>query len=421
MLNRSEFVKAAVTTAVLGSAALPFSALAQPGAGFRVVAVASDPHYISSRLTDRGAAFTAVVTRGDGKVMLHSEELLDAFVAQLLEEKPEALVVSGDLTFNGARLSHEDLAAKFAQLLDAGIRVAVIPGNHDVAYPYAARFSGDSYEYVDSVSAGEFREIWGRFGYDDAIAEDDASLSYVYPLFDDLWLLMVDCNGNAAPGFLVGDTLKFCQRVLAQAREEGVRVIGVSHQNLLQHCALFSTGFVMGGASDLVGLYGKEGVPLNLSGHIHIQHTAREGSLLEAATSSLAVTPCQYTLLNLGAEGDFEASCTSVAVEPWAQAQGSDDPELLGFSAYAEDFFDNCTRVQPHGELVEAGLSDAEAAETALAIQRMNRRYFAGRTDLIDWEDPALEVAFGKTSLESYLQTVRAEEPRDHTRYEGRL
>ncbi len=421
MLNRSEFVKAAVTTAVLGSAALPFSALAQPGAGPRVVAVASDPHYISSRLTDHGTAFTAVVTRGDGKVMLHSEELLDAFVAQLLEEKPEVLVLSGDLTFNGARYSHEDLASKLAPLLDAGIRVAVTPGNHDVAYPYAARFSGDSYEYVDSVSAAEFRDIWARFGYDDAIAEDDASLSYAYPLFDDTWLLMVDCNGNAAPGFLVGDTLKFCQRVLAQAHEEGVCVIGVSHQNLLQHCALFEAGFVMGAASDLVGLYREQGVVLNLSGHIHIQHTARAGSLLEAATSSLAVTPCQFTRLELDPAGDYRACCTPVAVEAWARAQGSDDPELLGFSAYAADFFDNCTRVQPHDELVEVGLSDAEATETARAIQRMNRRYFAGRTDLIDWDDPALAAAYGKTSLEAYLQAVRAEEPCDHTRYEGRL
>lgn len=430
MLSRSQFVKAAATAAALGPVALPLTACAQAqaqiqarrsGSGSRRIVVASDPHYVSPRLTDNGAAFASVVTRGDGKVMLHSEDLLDAFVAQVLAEKPAALVVSGDLTFNGARLSHEDLAAKLVPLLDAGVRVAVLPGNHDVACLYAARFAGVSYEYVDSVGAAEFREIWARFGYDDALAEDDASLSYVCPLFDDTWLLMVDCNGCATPGSLAPETLAFCRSVVARAREEGVRVVGVSHQNLLQHCALFKGGFVMGEAQGLAELYGQEGVSLNLSGHIHIQHTVQAGPLLEAATSSLAVTPCQYTQVSLEADGRYEARCVPVDVEGWARSIGSDDPDLLEFSTYAEDFFDNCTRVQPYGELVESGLAEAEAHATARAIQVMNRRYFAGRTDLIDWDEPALVAAFGRTSLEAYLQVVRAEEPRDHACYGGRI
>lgn len=416
MLNRCEFVRAAVAAAALGPAMLPLAA--QASAGSHTLAIASDPHYISPRLTDNGPAFAAVVGAGDGKVMLHSEDLLDAFVAQLQAQKPEALIISGDLTFNGARLSHEDLVAKLEPLVDAGIRVVVLPGNHDIAYPYAARFNGDSYTYVDSVSPAEFRAIWERFGYTDAFAEDEASLSYAYPLFDDTWLLLVDCNATASPGSLAPQTRAFCRRVLGDAHEQGVRVIGVSHQNLLQHCALFKNGFVMGGADDLLSLYQRHGVALNLSGHIHVQHTAAEGSLFEAATSSLAVTPCQYTQATLHTDGHFEACAVPVDVSAWARATGCTDADLQDFLAYADRFFDECTRVQPYDELVAAGLAPDEARAAEQAIRQMNRCYFAGRTDLINWDDPALAAAFGKTSADAYLQTVHSEKPRDHTIYQ---
>ena len=418
MLNRSEFVRVAVAAAALGPVLLPTAASASSEhAGAHTLAIASDPHYISPRLTDNGPAFTAVVSAGDGKVMLHSEDVLDAFVAQLLAERPEVLLITGDLTFNGARLSHEDLAAKLMALIDSGIRVVVLPGNHDIAYPYAACFSGDSYTYVDSVSPAEFRTIWYRFGYQEAILEDPFSLSYVYPLFDDTWLLLVDCNAAQDPGRLAPQTLSFCRDALAQASEQGVRVISASHQNLLQHCALFRDGFVMGACDDLRDLYRRFGVRLNLSGHIHVQHTAVQGTLFEAATSSLAVTPCQYTRVALHADGLFEAQTVPVDVSTWAYKLGRTDADLLDFSAYADRFFDACTRVQPYDELVAAGLTSNEAAATTQAIQRMNRHYFAGRTDRINWDDPALAAAFGKTSIEAYLQVVHAEDPCDHTSY----
>ena len=142
------------------------------------LAAATDLHYIAPELTDGGECFTRLVENADGKAMAYCEEITDAFVSQVTGEKPDALILTGDLTFNGAKASHEALAAKLSFIENAGIPVLVIPGNHDLNSTMAASFQGRSYTLVDSVDAGQFAEIYGDFGYREALARDKASLSY---------------------------------------------------------------------------------------------------------------------------------------------------------------------------------------------------------------------------------------------------
>ena len=108
---------------------IPVLALCEPRA---VLFTATDLHYIAPTLTDNGALFTDLIEQGDGKVMAYSDALIEAFVAQVIAEKPDALILSGDLTFNGARESHEALSLRLARVRDAGIPVFVLPGNHDL-------------------------------------------------------------------------------------------------------------------------------------------------------------------------------------------------------------------------------------------------------------------------------------------------
>ncbi len=102
---------------------VPVLALCEPCA---VLFTATDLHYIAPTLTDNGALFTDLIEQGDGKVMAYSDALIEAFVAQVIAEKPDALILSGDLTFNGARESHEALS--FGLRASAtGIPVFVLP------------------------------------------------------------------------------------------------------------------------------------------------------------------------------------------------------------------------------------------------------------------------------------------------------
>ena len=276
---------------------VPVLALCEPRA---VLFTATDLHYIAPTLTDNGAFFTDLIEQGDGKVMAYSDALIEAFVAQVIAEKPDALILSGDLTFNGARESHEALSLRLARVRDAGIPVFVLPGNHDLNSSSAARFEGDGYTRVDGVTAGEFAVLYHAFGFDGALSRDADSLSYVAALSDDLRLLMLDVNTSAAPNAVLQGTLSWARRQLMQAQADGCRVIAVSHQNLIDHSGLLSSGFTIRNADALRRLYAVSPVLCNLSGHIHLQHMGQTDSgLWDIATSSLAVSPNQYGVLTL--------------------------------------------------------------------------------------------------------------------------
>lgn len=268
---------------------VPVLALCEPRA---VLFTATDLHYIAPTLTDNGALFTDLIEQGDGKVMAYSDALIEAFVAQVIAEKPDALILSGDLTFNGARESHEALSLRLARVRDAGIPVFVLPGNHDLNSSSAARFEGDGYTRVDGVTAGEFAALYHAFGFDGALSRDADSLSYVAALSDDLRLLMLDVNTSAAPNAVLKGTLSWARRQLMQAQADGCRVVAVSHQNLIDHSGLLSSGFTIRNADALRRLYAVSPVLCNLSGHIHLQHMGQTDSgLWDIATSSLAVSP----------------------------------------------------------------------------------------------------------------------------------
>ena len=216
--------------------------------------VATDLHYLAPTLTDGGEFFRQYIENGDGKVIPYCEEITEAFVEQVIAEKPNAVILSGDLTFNGEKESHIALAEKLARIEEKGIPVYVLPGNHDLKNAKAASFQGDSYSFVESIDALEFTEPYQEFGFGEAIARDENSLSYITELTPELWLLMVDVNTLDSPGTVKRETLDWVEQQLQEAEEKGVQVLAVSHQNLLQHNSLLSFGYMMGKNEKLLDL-----------------------------------------------------------------------------------------------------------------------------------------------------------------------
>ena len=98
---------------------LPLSGLGE------TLITATDLHFLAPTLTDHGAFFNQLIENSDGKVISYSEECLEAFVDQVIARKPDVLILSGDLTFNGERESHEALVQKLARIERADIPVFV--------------------------------------------------------------------------------------------------------------------------------------------------------------------------------------------------------------------------------------------------------------------------------------------------------
>ena len=92
------------------------------------IVVATDMHYFAEKLAgNRCDSFFGMARGGDGRVLEYGWEVMDAFLDDMKEEDPDLLILSGDLTLDGEKASHEELAELLEGLSEAGIEVAVIP------------------------------------------------------------------------------------------------------------------------------------------------------------------------------------------------------------------------------------------------------------------------------------------------------
>ncbi len=334
--------------------------------------LATDTHYIAPELTDGGAYFKKMVEGGDGKYMYGCEDITDRFISQVIEAHPTALILSGDLTFNGARLSHQTFAKKLAPIKDAGIKVVALPGNHDLTINRAARFKGSEYELVDSINANDFYEIYKDYGFSDALARDNTSLSYITEIAPNLRLLVVDVNTVAGmSGILTKGTLGFVEKQLKKAKDENAYVIGVTHQTLLTHSELTSQGMIFINNDKLLELYEKYNVLLNLSGHMHIQHIKEsDEGFTEISTGSLMTSPNYHGEIHIE-KRQFEYKAVPTFDEDDSIYQEA--REFLTSNAFRQG--------------TEAlGESDYDE-ELADYFASFNVNYIAGRSDLIPWDD----------------------------------
>lgn len=353
------------------------------------IITATDMHYLSPSLTDKGNAFWNTINNSDGKVIQYIDEIISAFSDDVISASPDVLILSGDLTFNGEKASHEDLAKKLAIIQESGVQVLVIPGNHDINKSLSLKFAGDEYEYVDSVTADEFKEIYADFGMNQAESVDENSLSYIYKVNSDLCILMLDTNAYGE-NFVQDETYKWLESQLKTAKKEKMQVLAVSHQNLLAHSSLLTFGYQLYDADQLLELYNKYDVKLNLSGHIHIQHIKTDG-ITEIATSSLAVAPNQYGIIDFN-NNEFNYSTKAIDVSAWAENNNVDNNDLLIFAEYSENFFKDTSRNQIIGKFENSIISKEEKNLLAETFADINSSYFAGvPTNHTDCE-PGIEL-----------------------------
>ena len=377
------------------------SAAAEAASQTFTVYIAADPHYIAPELTDNGSGFTRLAEAADGKDMLRCEAIIDAFLARVIRDHPDALILPGDLSFNGEAASLRLFADKLSAVRDAGIPIFVIPGNHDLDCSMAAKFSGDTYTLVPSVSAAEFADLYEECGFHDALSRDSASLSYTAQLSPGFRLLMLDVNGNEKSGSISEATLQWTEQQLRQAKTDRVSVIAVSHQTLLSHSFLTS-GVVIRNADLLLSLYEEYDVLCNLSGHMHIQHIQlSQNGFPEISGSALITWPNQFGVLTLDKHSvSYRTERTETGVE-----------------AESEQFLRDTALRQAFTEL-QALKVKSNLPSMADYFARVNMAYISGQFHKIDWEDPSYQEWQAQQSIVAYyLQSIRDDPIADHTMF----
>lgn len=329
------------------------------------IVFATDLHYLSGSLTDQGEIFQTLMEKGDGKLTEYGGEILKELIQKALEEKASALVLAGDVTFNGEYQSLLDLREAFQKAEEEGLPVLLIPGNHDIAYPYACEYFGDRAKRVKAISQKDFAELMGDFGYHESPHKDGASYSYVYPLGEKDWLLFLDANTEAAPGKLKDETLYWMRETLAEAEKSGKRVTVICHQNILPHSSFMSAGFVLGNASQTADILRSGGVKLALTGHSHLQHTASEGGLTDICTESVSVAPLRYALVTFPEEGEVLYEKRDLPIR----------------QQEARERFYQVVGRQVEKTLEKKNLTEAEKKSMVSLAQEVNLAYFSGYLD----------------------------------------
>ena len=240
--------------------------------------VISDTHLIADSLHDDGQAFSQMQKTSQGKDLYYQETALSAFVRMAEEKKPAAIIVTGDVTFNGERVSAERFAEIFKPLTKT--KLLVLPGNHDIYDGWAREFHGKKQYYAGQISPRMWRNIF-RTSYETAVSVDNSSLAYSVQLNPDYLLILADSNdygkeeSSTAPataGFLGKEQRKWIKEQLQYASQNNLRVIFCMHHNLYVHNPAVNKGYVVDDYRELRKLLAQYNVKLVFSGHIHAQN-----------------------------------------------------------------------------------------------------------------------------------------------------
>lgn len=360
--------------------------------------VATDVHYLANELHDDGEAYQKYLNSGDGRLLNYIDEITDAFINDMNIEKPDVLILSGDLTNNGEKESHTELAKKLNKLEEtAGTRVYVIPGNHDIQNPWARSLFDDKQSKVDSIESDEFDQIYGNLGYDEAISRDESSLSYLAAPSEDLWLLMLDTNiydtnyhygVPATNGVIKEETFNWIRECSALAKEKKVQILTVMHHNLLRHTLVMNYGFTLDNSEEAIKVFEESDLQLVLSGHIHIQDINstknEENPIYDVVTSALIAYPVQYGVIEFQKEQGYEYQSRKVDVDRWAKTTNQKDENLLEFKQYARDHYATRSYDRVYNSLVGTGLySEEDILLMSATMSLLNVNYFGGSVDTV--------------------------------------
>jgi 3',5'-cyclic AMP phosphodiesterase CpdA len=280
------------------------------------IAVVTDIHYMNPLLLPDDIAnnpyFQEYLAK-DPKLIEYSDPIFRKVVSELITEKPDILLIPGDLTKDGELINHESVKNFLQQLADVNIKVFVVPGNHDINNPEAMSFKGETPYPVSSVTPRDFASIYGNFGYNDALYRDENSLSYICQPFGNVWILAIDAckytenvGTSDVSGAIKPTTLAWIHEKLEEARENGITVLTMMHHGIMEHYTgqnSLDPGYVIDNGQEAVTVLMNEGVRLIFTGHYHAnditEYTSDGKTLTDVETGSLVTPLSPFRIMTL--------------------------------------------------------------------------------------------------------------------------
>lgn len=275
--------------------------------------VLSDVHLMAPQLLEQDDSAFQAYLDGDRKLLKESSEILDSISARVLAEHPQVLFICGDLTKDGELVSHRMLHDRYLkQFIKHGIRVFVVPGNHDVNNPHAVIYEGEKPRRTQTVTPQQFAAIYKDCGYGNALARDPQSLSYVAQLQPGLRLLALDAcryednnydtNTCVTGGRLKPATIAFIRKQVEAAHRAGCKVIAMMHHGVVPHFSMeprILSEYLVDDYDHIGKMLDSLGVHIVFTGHLHSHDVSKSGNLYDVETGSTVSYPHPYRIITV--------------------------------------------------------------------------------------------------------------------------
>ncbi|MGZ3955983.1 MAG: metallophosphoesterase family protein, partial [Flavisolibacter sp.] len=256
-------------------------------------------------------------------------------------ENPDIILIAGDLTKDGEKVSHDQMAILLHQLQNANRKIFVVPGNNDINNTTALGYNGDQSFGVANIPPSYFSTVYSDFGYS-GTDRDPNSLSYLAKPYPGLWILAIDAVKYAPKvsrsGVIKSTTMDWIKTQLQKAKESDALVLGLMHHNLIEHFDKQSEGAFAGtvvdnwrAAADSLGSWG---LKIVFTGHNHSTDIAVRDTLgrtlYDIETGSLVTAPTSYRIIELK---NKELDISTIRVK----SIGSVLPDSVDFQTFSRD------------------------------------------------------------------------------------
>lgn len=294
------------------------------------IAVMSDLHYLSPDMIADTEDFEHAFN-SDRKLLKESSSVLREMLERVRADKPDILLVSGDLTKDGEQECHAALAKQLQQLQQdiPGLKIYVINGNHDIRNYNAKNFNTPGGKAVPATRTHpeDFKRIYD-FVYSDptviatftpAAGNEAGSLSYVARPVEGLTIVAMDTcryssdntsNGDdehETSGAISADLEKWVIEQTAAAKARGDLVIGLEHHGLVPHFDVQPTilpMYLVNGYERIAQEYADAGMSVVFTGHMHAvdiaaMTTKAGNTFYDIETGSALTYPCPVRFVDL--------------------------------------------------------------------------------------------------------------------------
>ena len=307
------------------------------------IAVMSDDHYLSPSMIRDTADYTTALN-SDRKMFAESDAILRTMLDAVRQDKPDVLLISGDLTKDGEQECHKALAKALQQLQRdvPGLKVYVINGNHDIRNSDALNFNTADGKAVPATRTDpeDFKRIYDFIYSDPTViatytppaGKEAGGLSYVARPADGYTLVVIDTgryssdntstgkNEHETSGAISADLEQWVIDQIKAAKARGDVVLGMQHHGLVAHFDVQPTILPMYLVNDYERLsqeYADAGMSVMFTGHSHAVDiasatTVAGNTIYDIETGSGLTYPSPLRFVELRRSADATVVSTGV-------------------------------------------------------------------------------------------------------------